>query len=112
MKFLISILMLAIAPTVSAETYSCQVKNQMEMINFVKKHDLETSGTLYILELHTIGEPFPHTATEGLGQIRGTELFFKSYDFDLSAVLDLEKGAGTFIYDGKETEFLDCQYQP
>lgn len=112
MKFLLIILIAAAAPAVFAETYSCQVLNQMEMINFVKKHDLETSGALYILELHTIGEPFAHTASEGVGNLAGSDLSYQSNDFNLSAILSIEKMAGSFQYDGKETQFLDCQYQP
>lgn len=113
MKYLILILSVLSATAVFADTYSCQVKNQMEMIHLVKKYDLGSSGALYILELHTVGEPFAHTATEGLGQLKeGKTLTFKSYDFDLSAVLYLDQGVGSFISEGKDTEFYDCLYRP
>lgn len=113
MRFIVFVLSVLSVNFVYAGTISCQIKNQMEMIHFVKKHDLDPSGSLYILELHTLGEPFAHTATEGLGQIKaGKELAFKSYDFDLSAVLLLEKGIGSFTFEGKFFEFTDCFYQP
>lgn len=113
MKLILFILSSLYVSLATADTYSCLVKNKLEMVHFVKKYNLESSGSLYLLELHTLGEPFAHTATEGFGQINAEKkLIFKSYDFDLSAVLLIDKGIGSFVLDGIVAEFTDCFYQP